>query len=138
MISISARILAMAGDEVQNPERRTKHEALPAEVWVHLGICDRLVETNGVREFTKIESLQVGDQMVKGIPPSERLRVLLAVATNLHTGENLMFVDKVYDVVRRVGGLDRRGGGLGDRRASVRVTGMWIAPWIPVGGLGGG
>jgi hypothetical protein len=111
--------------------RLTKHEALPTEVLVRLGISDLLMKLNGVWNFTNIESRQVGYLVMPGIPLPQRI----AVAHNflIHIG-NVMFVDKVHDVVRlaRLGRLRRTRMRRERQRFTRGVTRKWIAPFLPV------
>jgi len=124
--------------------RLTKHEALPTEVRVHLGISDLLMKLNGVWNFRNIESRQVGHSVMPGIPLLQRQ----AVAHNLlfHIVGNVMFVDKVHDVVHlvRLGRLRQsrlrqsrlRQSRLRQSRLRQRLTRVvartWMAPFLPV------
>lgn len=117
----------------------TKHEALPAKVRILDRIGDLLMKLDGVWRFTKIECRQVGDWVMPSIPlPQGRVVVAVWLVARRFTG-NVMFVDKIHDIVGRLRLLGRRrlrvyfGLRLGLRlRRITRRRCSWVTPLLPV------
>lgn len=111
----------------------TKHEALPSEVPVLEGIGNLWGKINGDWDLRHIECFQVGLVVIPGISAAQCACV---VTINLLVYiVDLVFIDKIHDVVRWLGDLTasaragfRRGRlGLGSIPVGGEVAVVWVA-----------